>query len=194
VDKSAIAEVWRRVDRELWLVSAAAGGRRGGLIASFVMQAALTPELPRVLIGLAVQHQTRTLIEESRAFALHLLAQEQVEWVWRFGLQSGRDVDKFAGLTVTEGVIGVPLLVEAPAWLECRVEARWDYGGRILYVSEIVDGGVRSERKILTTARMLELAPPDTLARLRELVRQDCMIEEEAIRLWRTAPDVPKTS
>jgi flavin reductase (DIM6/NTAB) family NADH-FMN oxidoreductase RutF len=186
VDKASIAEVWRRVDRELWLVSAAAGGRRGGLIASFVVQAAMTPELPRVLIGLAMQHQTRALIEESRAFALHLLAEEQVEWVWRFGLQSGRDVDKFAGLTVTEGVTRAPLLAEAPAWLECRVEASWDCGGRILYVAEIVDGGVRSERKILTTARMLELAPPDTVARLRELVRQDSTIEEEAIRRWRT--------
>jgi flavin reductase (DIM6/NTAB) family NADH-FMN oxidoreductase RutF len=193
VDKSAVAEVWRRVGRELWLVSAAAGGRRGGLIASFVAQAALTPELPRVLIGLAVQHQTRALIEESRAFALHLLAEEQVEWVWRFGLQSGRDLDKFAGLAVTEGVTGAPLLVEALAWLECRVEATWDCGGRTLYVAEIVGGGVRSSQQVLTTARMLELAPPDKMARLRELVRRDSALEEDAIRRWRTAPGAAKT-
>jgi flavin reductase (DIM6/NTAB) family NADH-FMN oxidoreductase RutF len=185
VDKSAVSEVWRRTDRELWLVSAAAGARRGGLIATFVTQAALTPELPRVLVGLAVQHHTRQLIEESRAFALHLLAEEQLELVWRFGLRSGRDMDKFAGLAVTQGVTEAPLLAEAPAWLECRVEASWDIGGRVMYVAAIVDGGVRRDRKLLTMARLLEMAPAEKLARLRELVRQDSALEEEAIRRWR---------
>jgi flavin reductase (DIM6/NTAB) family NADH-FMN oxidoreductase RutF len=185
VNKSAIAEVWRRVDRELWLVSAAAGKRRGGLIATFVAQAALTPELPRVLIGLAAQHHTRQLIEESGAFALHLLAEENLDWVWRFGLQSGRDADKFAGLAVTEGVTGAPLLADAPAWLECRVEASWDVGGRVVYVAAIVAGGLRQDRKFLTMSRLLEMAPAEKLARLRELVRQDSAIEEEAIRRWR---------
>jgi flavin reductase (DIM6/NTAB) family NADH-FMN oxidoreductase RutF len=185
VDKSAVAEVWRRIDRELWLVTGAAGARRGGLIATFVAQASLTPELPRVLVGLAVQHHTRQLIEESQAFALHLLAEEQLDCVWRFGLQSGRDVDKFAGLAVTTGASGVPLLEETPAWLECRLEANWDVGGRVVYVGEIVNGGVRQYRKTLTLSRLLEIAPADKLARLRELVRQDSASEEEAIRRWR---------
>jgi flavin reductase (DIM6/NTAB) family NADH-FMN oxidoreductase RutF len=185
VDTAAVAEVWRRIDREVWLVSAAAGVRRGGLIATFVTQAALPPELPRVLIGLAAQHHTRHLLEESRAFALHLIAEENLEWVWRFGLQSGRDADKFAGLTVSEGGTGAPLLADAPAWLECRVEGSWDIGGRVMYVGEIVDGGPRLDRKILTTARLLELAPPEKLARLRELVRQDSELEVAAIRRWR---------
>ena len=48
-----------------------------------------------------------------------------------------------------------------------------------------MDGGVRREGKLLTMARMLELAPAEKLARLRELVRQDSAIEEEAIRRWR---------
>src|SRR5207244_1081923 len=98
VDPTAVARVWRQVDRELWLVSAAAGPRRGGLIATFVMQAALTTELPRVLVGLAAQHHTRELIDAGGAFGLHLLGEEHLDWVWRFGLETGGRTDKFAGL------------------------------------------------------------------------------------------------
>jgi flavin reductase (DIM6/NTAB) family NADH-FMN oxidoreductase RutF len=185
VDPTAIARVWRQADRELWLVSAAAGPRRGGLIATFVMQAALTTELPRVLVGLAAQHHTRQVIDAGGAFGLHLLGEEHLDWVWRFGLETGAQTDKFAGLQAAEGETGAPILKDAPAWLECRVEANWDIGGRVLYVAEIVDGGVRREGKLLTMARMLELAPAEKLTRLRELVRQDSAIEEDAIRRWR---------
>jgi flavin reductase (DIM6/NTAB) family NADH-FMN oxidoreductase RutF len=181
----AIGEVWRQTDRELWLVSAAAGARRGGLIATFVTQASLTPEMPRVLIGLASQHNTRQLIEESKAFALHLLGEEHLEWVWRFGLESGSRIDKFAGLAVTAGVTGSPLLDEAPAWLDCRVAASWQIGGRVVFVAGVVDGGVRRAGKCLTASRLIELAPAEKLTRLRQLVRQDSALEEEAIRRWR---------
>src|SRR4051794_28161309 len=82
----AATELLRRLDRELWLVTAGSGGRRGGLIATFVSQASIVPEMPRMIVGLAQQHHTRELVEASGAFALHLLGEDQVEWVWRFGL------------------------------------------------------------------------------------------------------------
>src|SRR5688572_20567317 len=106
----AAAALFARTDRELWLLTAAAGGRRGGLIATFVSQAALVPELPRVLVGLAKHHHTRGLVEAGNAFALHLLGEEHLEWVWRFGLRSGRDVDKLEGIAATAGATGSPIL------------------------------------------------------------------------------------
>ena len=120
--------VFALLDRELWLVTAAAGGRRGGLIATFVSQASLPAGLPRVLVGLARQHHTWGLVEASKAFALHLLTEEHLDWVWRFGLRSGRDGDKLDGLAVRAGTSGSPLLTDAPGWLDCRVEARLETG------------------------------------------------------------------
>src|SRR5215831_15768169 len=103
VDPAAIANVFAQLDRELWLLTAAAGDRRGGLIATFVSQASIVPEMPRVLVGLARQHHTWGLVEAAGAFALHLLAEDQLDRVWRFGLESGRDGDKLAGLPVRVG-------------------------------------------------------------------------------------------
>lgn len=99
-----------RVDPALWLVTAQAGARRGGLIATFVASASIVPEMPRVLVGLARQHHTWELVEQSGAFALHLLGERHLDWVWRFGITSGREGDKLAGLDVTAGATGSPLL------------------------------------------------------------------------------------
>jgi hypothetical protein len=57
--RMTVASLFARTDRELWLLTAAARGRRGGLIATFVSQASIVPDLPRVLVGLAKQHYWR---------------------------------------------------------------------------------------------------------------------------------------
>src|SRR5262245_57890902 len=100
MDPTASATLFAWLDREIWLVTAQVGARRGGLIATFVSQASIVPEMPRMLVGLGKQHFTWELVEASNSFALHLLGEAQMELVWRFGLRSGRELDKFAGLSV----------------------------------------------------------------------------------------------
>src|SRR5688572_9788902 len=90
---SQATELFSLTDRELWLITSQAAGQRGGLIATFVCHASLPPELPRVLVAIAKHHFTWKLIESSKAFALHLLTEQHIDLVWRFGLQSGRDAD-----------------------------------------------------------------------------------------------------
>ena len=65
MDLTAASTLFAWLGRELWLVTAQAGGRRGGLIATFVNQASIVPEMPRVLVGLARQHHTWELVEAS---------------------------------------------------------------------------------------------------------------------------------
>jgi flavin reductase (DIM6/NTAB) family NADH-FMN oxidoreductase RutF len=185
MDNAGAAEIFRRLDRELWLVTAAAGDRRGGLIATFVSQASIVPGLPRVLLGLARQHQTWELVERSRAFGLHLLDERHLEWVWRFGLGSGRDGDKLEGLAARPGLSGSPLLDDAPSWLDCSVETSLDIGDRTVYVAEVLDARAGPPRRPLTVARMLELAPEDRRGQLAEQMRRDALVDAVAIETWR---------
>src|SRR5262245_22118856 len=137
-DSTAATTLVAWLDRELWLVTAQAGGRRGGLIATHVSSASIVPEMPRMLLGLARQHFTWELVEASGAFALHLLGAHNLEWVWQFGLDSGRDHDKLAGFPVRVAVTGSPILEDAIGWLDCKVEQRLDGGDRTLYLAEVV--------------------------------------------------------
>ena len=143
IDVKQISTVYGQLDPPLWLVTAAHGGRYGGFIATTVAQASIVAEMSRQLITVNNRHNTHALIEGSGAFAMHLIDETQLDLVWMFGLQSGRDVDKFAGLQYQTGATGSPLLPEALAWFDCRVEARLDSGDRTVYLAAVVDGRAR---------------------------------------------------
>jgi flavin reductase (DIM6/NTAB) family NADH-FMN oxidoreductase RutF len=188
MDHQAASSLFQRLDRELWVVTAQAGERRGGLVATFVSQASIVPEMPRMIVGIAQHHHTWQMIEASGAFALHLLAESQLDWVWRFGLQSGHDVDKLAGLEVRAGLSGAPILTAAPGWLDCRVEARLDTGDRTVYLAEVLDAEAPGGAALLTLSRLRQVIPDGMRQELLEQLRRDAAIDAQAIAAWRSSP------
>ncbi len=137
-----------------------------------------------MVVGLSHQHHTWGLIEASGAFALHLADEEHLDWIWRFGLQSGRNADKLHGLDFVEGQTGSPILTEARCWLECRVETRLNTGDRTVYLAEVIEAHHHTGSPILTVQRLLQLAPPDKLQLLDKLHERDEAVDAQAIRAW----------
>ena len=182
---SDIAEILRLPDRELWLVTSGTLEQPAGLIATFVNNASIVPELPRMIVGIAKQHHTWQRIEASGVFALHLLDESHLDWVWRFGVQTGHAIDKFAGVETTASVSGCPRLAGAVAWLDCRVETSMDTGDRTIYLAEVLDGQREKSTPLLTLKRLLQLAPPDRLRALRDGMTRDAAIDAAAIQAWR---------
>lgn len=185
MDVAAASEVFKLCDRELWLITACADNRQSGLIATNVSGASLVQSLPRVTVGLANHHYTRELIEETRSFCMHLIDETHIDWVWRFGIASGRNVDKLQGVAARSGVTGSPILSEARAWLDCRVESQLDTGDRTLYLAEVLDAGVQRLEPPLTAKRLVELAPADKLEQLKLAVEHDIELDRAAILEWR---------
>src|SRR4051812_18755840 len=161
MDVAQIGKVYAQLDPPLWLVTSAHDGRRGGFIATTVAQASIVDVMPRQLLTVNKRHNTHALIESSGAFASHLIDETQLDLVWRFGLQSGRDADKLAGLNFHTGATGSPLLPEALAWFDCRVENRMDSGDRTIYLASVVEGRLQRTGKPLTNNRFFAIAPPD---------------------------------
>lgn len=185
MSSSVASQVFRELDRELWVITAEGASRRGGMVATFVCQASLPAELPRVIVGVAKHHHTWALIEESRVFGLHLLGEDQVEWAWRFGIQSGRDVDKLEDMPYRMTANRCPILEGVPAWLECRIETQLDTGDRSLYLAEIVDAGRVEGRTPLRVHQILSLANDEQRAELTAQMKRDGAIDAAAIRAWR---------
>jgi flavin reductase (DIM6/NTAB) family NADH-FMN oxidoreductase RutF len=185
VEAASINAIWDDSNPIVWLVTARSGNIRGGLIATFVTRASIAAACPRVLIGLGRRHHTCKLVEASGAFALHLLHEEHLPWVWRFGLQTGWDADKLHDLAFDDGKTGSPIPRDAPAWLDCQVENQWDIGDRHVFLGEVVDAGHRRAGPVLTVSRLLQLAPADKLSIMNEQHRQDAAEDEAAIRAWR---------
>ena len=133
-----VQQVFRCVVREVWVVTAATGERRGGLTVTWLSSASMDPQKPVVLVGLAPNHATTPLVEASGHFAAHLLRADQAGVAWRFASSSSRDGDKFAGLAVTEGAGKAPLLADCLARLECRVFHRVATGDRTYLWGDVV--------------------------------------------------------
>lgn len=186
MEMTSASEVFRRLDREIWLVTSARGTQRGGLIATSVSVASIALEHPRIIVGLAKQHHTWGLVDESGAFAVHLLREEQLGWVWRFGLNSGRDLDKLNGFSTWFGPSGAPILDDAHAWLDCRVESRLDTGDRTVYLASVLDARPPGPEPILTLKRLLELAPAEKRAELHQQMARGGAIDAAAIEAWRS--------
>jgi len=180
-----ITQIFALPDRELWLVTSAADSRRGGFIATFVSQASIVPEMPRVIVGVSRQHYTWELIEASNSFAAHLLGEDNLSWVWRFGLHSGRDIDKLSGVASRLGETGSPILADAACWLDCRVESRLDTGDRTVYLARVVAGELRRAFVPLTVKRLSQIAPAEQLQRLDERMARDIAVDADAIQAWR---------
>jgi flavin reductase (DIM6/NTAB) family NADH-FMN oxidoreductase RutF len=172
-------------DRTAWILTARVGEEMSGLVATFVNTASLVPSLPRLVTGLARHHYTWDLIRRSRSFAAHLIDEAQPDLIWRFGLESGRRVNKFADLPWRRGQTGSPVLESAMAWLDCAVEAELDIGDRTIYVAAVLDGGVNRAGTPLTANRIHEIATPEQRQRMDEDRHRDEQIDAAAILAWR---------
>ncbi len=181
----AVSTLLNSLERELWVITSSHADQRGGLIATFVARASIVPTLPRVLVGLANYHFTRSLIEASGAFAMHAVAEDHLDWVWHFGIPSGRELDKLQGMPARPGTTGSPILADAPVWLDCRVETQMDTGDRTVYLAEVVDAGVEAMGSPMTAARLLELAPADKRQALNAAMARDVELDRELILAWR---------
>ncbi|MBK1630643.1 flavin reductase [Thiohalocapsa halophila] len=186
----AVNAVHHLYDPPLWLVTAAEspqpGSTRGGCIATFVARASIVRDRPRMLAGIARQHHTWRMIEASGRFAVYLLPEQALGLVWRFGLASGKHVDKYADLPDTRTPLGNPSVDGPIAWLDCQVEQAINTGDRSLYVAAVTGGGVLAEfAQPLTAGRLMALAPADKRAELDRLYARDGGIDAAAIDAWR---------
>lgn len=135
-----IDPVLRLIDREVWIVTAAANAHRGGLTATWVSAASIDPQRPVLLAGIAPNHFTAELIEQSHAFVAHLLKADQAALAYEFARDSGRQRDKLAGLAISPADSDAPILPECLAWLDCRVFASYDAGDRRFLWADVVAG------------------------------------------------------
>ncbi len=188
----SVEAVFSLVERELWIVSAAAGTRRGGLAATWVSPASIDPAVPLVLVALAANHFTTSLVEQSGVFAAHLLAEEQHALAWNFAHGSGRDRDKWAGLVPRRAVTGAPLLPDCLAWLDCRVLDRYPAGDRCYFWAEVCAGEQVREGRPLGASAFFAAASAEQRVTLRASLAADLQVQTPLRDVWlarcRTVP------
>jgi len=123
----------------LYIVSCHLEGRPAGFLASFLVQCGFEP--PTIVVALGKDRPHLAALRPGELFGVSILDAASRGLMAPF-LKSD---DPFAGLAAANGPGGSLHLVEALAWLECRVTGEHASGDHVVVFGEVVDGAQKRD-------------------------------------------------
>jgi flavin reductase (DIM6/NTAB) family NADH-FMN oxidoreductase RutF len=137
---SELSDLFHRLTAGVYVVGVAAGDRRDAFTAAWVMQVSFEP----LFLGLSINPHNASyeLLHAGRGFTVNVLKQGQLDLARRFGTRSGRDEDKLAGVRWRAGRTGAPILDQALAYFDCKLEDRLRAADHELVLGRVVAGEI----------------------------------------------------
>lgn len=135
----------------LYLLTACENGKDNGCIINTAVQVASEPA--RISISVIRGNKTCDMILASGQFNISSITDTAPFELFRhFGMQSGRDANKFEGFDgVAHSENGLYYLTEhSNMFLSAKVTEKLDLGSHILFIAEVTDGEVLSEANSCT--------------------------------------------
>ncbi|MFD3677299.1 flavin reductase family protein [Streptomyces sp. NPDC058613] len=131
------------LDGPVYVVTAAAGGRRAGCLVGFASRCSIHP--PRFVVWLSTANHTYRVAREASHLTVHLLRRDQAALAKLFGGRTGDRVDKFTRTPWRPGTEGSPVLAEADTWFTGRVEGQIEGGDHVGFLLAPVREGPPTE-------------------------------------------------
>jgi flavin reductase (DIM6/NTAB) family NADH-FMN oxidoreductase RutF len=141
----------------VYIVTAAACGRRAGCLVGFATQVSIDPE--RFLVCISRANATYPVAMEAERLAVHAVTEAERGLAELFGGETGDEVDKFARCSWEPAVDGTPILSGPPTWFLGRVLERVDLGDHVGCVLEPERGRGDGPITQLTERDLAEIEP-----------------------------------
>jgi flavin reductase (DIM6/NTAB) family NADH-FMN oxidoreductase RutF/rubredoxin len=142
----------QQISYGMYILTSGKDGKLNGQIANAVLQATADP----VTVAVCVSHEnlTHEFIEHSKVFTLSVLSEDApMNLIAGFGYRSGRDHDKFQGVSFREGRNGAPIVLDSTvAFLECELIDQMDLGSHTMFAGRLIDGDLLSDKDPMTYA------------------------------------------
>ena len=136
-------------------------GRDNGCITNTCLQVGSDPT--RLAVSVQMGNLTREVIENTGKFNVSVLTEDvPFETIRHFGMQSGRDVDKFAHFVgFDRSYNGLVYLTEhTNAMFSCEVKEKLDLGSHMLFIGEVTESKVLSKGNSCTYAHYHKAIKP----------------------------------
>jgi len=115
---------------------------------NWISQSSFTP--PLIMVAIKADGALHRALTASRKFIVHVVANDQKELATAFFRGAELSGDRLNGYRVETRPDGIPLLVDPPAWFECRVVNDVRGGDHTVFVAEVIEAGVRRDAQPLT--------------------------------------------
>ena len=134
----------------LYIISSQLEGKQAGCIVNTVTQVTAEPE--RMTVAVHKENYTAEVIKKSGVFAVSVLTQQaDMDLIGKFGFESSKDTDKFAGLTCQTDENGVKYITgPVAARFACKVIDCMDAGTHYIFLADVVEAKVLSSDEVLT--------------------------------------------
>lgn len=136
-NKKEVGKALGLVPSGLFVVTASHDDQEDAVLASWVNQCSFAP--PALTMVLSKTRAARLLVEASESFVVNVLEKEG-EVMKKFFAPNKADV--FDGLKTKKVGKRPRILSDAVSWLECKVINTIPAGDHVVYIGEIIDGGV----------------------------------------------------
>jgi flavin reductase (DIM6/NTAB) family NADH-FMN oxidoreductase RutF/DNA-binding MarR family transcriptional regulator len=110
-------------------------GERIGVTANSFNSVSMDP--PLVLWSLDKRAHSLKAYETADYFVVNVLAADQVSLSNRFATRG--EIDKFQGVSCSEGAGGAPVLAGCAAWFQCKKSFTYEGGDHVILVGEVVE-------------------------------------------------------
>lgn len=139
-------KVMQKLSYGLFILTARDGDKDNGCIINTVTQVASEPNTISISVNKA--NYTHDMIMKTGKFNVSILSEKaKFDTFKHYGFQSGRDVDKFAGISISraDNEITVINTEETNGFISGKVLQSIDLGSHTLFIANVEDGEVFSD-------------------------------------------------
>lgn len=142
------SQVLRQFPYGLYLVGASRNGHPLVVLANWVTQVSFSP--PLVVVSIELQSKIHQFITVSGYFSVNVLPAGNTELARSFLKSQEMREGKINGHSVELTKHGSPMIGEASAWLECKVETAHEAGDHTLFVGQVIHSHANFESAGMT--------------------------------------------
>ncbi len=145
-------EALRNISYGVYVIGSRKGDKLNAQIANTVFQ--ITSEPPTIAVSINKKNLTHEFIAESKVFTASALCEETpISFIGRFGFKSGRDTNKLEGINYKIGETTAPIVLDyAVSYIEAEVIKEVDMGTHTIFIGEVVNAEVVSQKACMTYA------------------------------------------
>jgi flavin reductase (DIM6/NTAB) family NADH-FMN oxidoreductase RutF len=137
----------RNITYGVYVLTVKSGEDYAAATVTWVSQSSLDP--PQIMVGLKKGSKTAELVLKTNQFVLNILGESQKQIGKAFLKHASVDRNNINGYPFKLGETCVPILEDAPSYLECKVDDLIEGSDHDIVIANIINAGVQSDESPL---------------------------------------------
>lgn len=142
--------VFRNLSYGVYVVTTLDGSRPTGCVANSIMQITSSPAT--IAVSMNHDNYTNDCMKRTGVFAVSILSEKSdPSLIGQFGFQSGRDTDKFDGVSYEEQE-HLPVLTDCCGYIVCKIIDQMETSTHTVFLGEVIEGDIKGTDPAMTYA------------------------------------------